>query len=57
MMDFGAIRVLHFSGRKEEWPSWNEKFLAKAKRSGIKDLLLGCNMQTAKNKRKHISEV
>jgi hypothetical protein len=41
MTDFSAIRVLNFSGRKEEWPSWNEKFLAKAKRSGIKDLLLG----------------
>jgi hypothetical protein len=41
MTDFSAIRVLNFSGRKEEWPSWNEKFLAKAKRSGIKDVLLG----------------
>jgi gag-polypeptide of LTR copia-type len=38
--DFSAIRVLNFSGRKEDWPSWNEKFLAKAKRSGIKDVLL-----------------
>ena len=41
MTDFSAIRVLNFSGRKEDWPSWNEKFLAKAKRSGIKDVLLG----------------
>jgi hypothetical protein len=41
MTDFSAIRVLNFSGRKEEWPSWNVKFLAKAKRSGIKDVLLG----------------
>jgi hypothetical protein len=41
MTDFSAIRVLNFSGRKEEWPSWNKKFLAKAKRSGIKDVLLG----------------
>jgi hypothetical protein len=41
MTDFSAIRVLNFSGRKEDWPSWNEKFLAKAKRSGIKDILLG----------------
>jgi hypothetical protein len=39
MTDFSAIRVLSFSGRKEE--SWNEKFLAKAKRSGIEDVLLG----------------
>jgi hypothetical protein len=36
-----AIRVLHFSGRKEEWSTWSEKFLAKAKHSGIKDVLLG----------------
>ena len=41
MTDFSAIRVLNFSGRKEEWPSWSEKFLAKAKRSGTKDVLLG----------------
>jgi hypothetical protein len=41
MTDFSAIRVLRFSGRKEEGPSWNEKFLAKAKRSGITDVLLG----------------
>jgi hypothetical protein len=30
-----------FSGSKDEWPTWSEKFLAKAKRSGIKDVLLG----------------
>jgi hypothetical protein len=41
MSDLSAIRVLHFLGRKEEWPIWREKFLAKAKRSGIKDVLLG----------------
>jgi hypothetical protein len=39
--NFSAIRVLNISGRKEEWPSWSEKFQAKAKRSGIKDVLLG----------------
>jgi hypothetical protein len=33
--------VPNFSARKEEWPSWSEKFLAKAKRSEIKDVLLG----------------
>ena len=41
MTDICAIRVLIFSGRKEDWPTWSEKFLAKAKRSGIKDVLLG----------------
>jgi hypothetical protein len=39
--DFSAIQFLNFSGRKSEWPSWSVKFLAKAKRSGIKDVLLG----------------
>ena len=37
MADFSAIRELNFS---EEWPSWSEKFLAKAKRSGTKDVML-----------------
>jgi thermostable 8-oxoguanine DNA glycosylase len=41
MSDLSAIRVLNFSGRKEEWPIWSEKFLAKAKCSRIKDVLLG----------------
>jgi hypothetical protein len=41
MTDFSGIRVLNFSGRKEEWPSWSEKFPAKAKRSEIKDVVLG----------------
>jgi hypothetical protein len=41
MSDLSAIRVLSFSGSKDEWPTWNEKFSAKAKRSGNKDGLLG----------------
>jgi hypothetical protein len=41
MSDLSAIRALNFFGRKEEWLTWSEKFLAKAKRSGIKDVLLG----------------
>jgi hypothetical protein len=40
MPGFSAIRILNFPGRKEEWPSWSETFLAKAKHSGIKDVLL-----------------
>jgi hypothetical protein len=47
MSDLSAIRVLNFSGRKEECPTWSEKFLAKAKRSGIKDVMLG-NLQIPK---------
>jgi hypothetical protein len=40
MSDFSSIWVLSFSGKKDEWTIWSEKFLAKAKRSGFKDVLL-----------------
>jgi hypothetical protein len=40
MSDLSVIRVLSFSGSKDEWPTWSEKFLAKAKRSVTKDVLL-----------------
>jgi hypothetical protein len=36
-----AIRVLSFSGSKDEWPTWSEKFITKATLSGIKDKFLG----------------
>jgi hypothetical protein len=36
-----AIRVITFCGKVEEWPNWSERFLAKAKYCGFKDLLLG----------------
>jgi hypothetical protein len=32
---------LSFSGSKDEWLTWGEKFLAKAKHSGINVVLLG----------------
>ena len=41
MTDLSAIRVIPFSGKCDEWPTWSEKFLAKAKRFGFKDVLLG----------------
>jgi hypothetical protein len=41
MTDMNAFRVIPFCGKVEEWPIWNERFLAKAKRCGFKDLLLG----------------
>jgi hypothetical protein len=41
MSDSSAIRVLSFSGSKDELPTLSEKFLAKAKCSGIKDVLFG----------------
>ena len=41
MTDLNTIRVIPFCGTVDEWPIWSEKFLAKAKRYGFKDLLLG----------------
>jgi hypothetical protein len=41
MTDMNAIRVIPFCGKVEEWPIWSKRFLAKAKRCGSKDLLLG----------------
>jgi hypothetical protein len=40
MTVFSTIRVLNFSGMKEDWPTWSEKFQAMAKGSGIKVVLL-----------------
>jgi hypothetical protein len=39
--DQNTIRVIPFCGKADEWPIWSEMFLAKAKRCGFKDLLLG----------------
>jgi hypothetical protein len=41
MSDIIAISLLKFTGNKQEWLTWSEKFLAKARRSGIKDMFLG----------------
>jgi hypothetical protein len=41
MTDVCTIRVIPFCGKVDEWPVWSEKFLAKAKRYGLKDLLQG----------------
>ena len=38
-----SIRVITFSGKKLDWSTWEEKFLAKSKRRGYKELLLGKN--------------
>jgi hypothetical protein len=40
MSDISAIRVLNFTGKKGEWSTWGEKFLDKARRSGIKNIIL-----------------
>jgi hypothetical protein len=36
-----SIRVLEFNGKTSDWEGWSEKFKARAKRKGYKDLLLG----------------
>jgi hypothetical protein len=41
MTDLSIIKVIPFNGKSEEWPTWSEKFLAKARRYGFKDLFLG----------------
>jgi tellurite resistance-related uncharacterized protein len=41
MTDLSTIRVIPFYGKSEEWPTWSEKVLAKARRYGLKDILLG----------------
>ena len=39
MTDLSTIRVIPFCGKADDWPIWNEKFMAKAKRYCIKDAL------------------
>jgi gag-polypeptide of LTR copia-type/Zinc knuckle len=40
MTDLSTICVIPFYGKSEEWPTWSEKFLAKSRRYGFKDVLL-----------------
>jgi hypothetical protein len=40
MNDFSSISFLPFTGKKDEWLIRSEKFLAMAKRSEFKDVLL-----------------
>jgi hypothetical protein len=41
MTDLSTIRVIPFYGKNVKWPTWSEKFLAKARLYGFKDVLLG----------------
>ena len=36
-----SIKVIHFSGKKTDWAVWSEKFLARAKMRGYRDILPG----------------
>jgi hypothetical protein len=41
MTDFSTIRVIPFYETNDKWPTWSEKFLAKARCYGFEDVLLG----------------
>jgi hypothetical protein len=41
MTGLSTFRVIPFCGKGDEWPIWSKKFLAKAKRYGFKDVILG----------------
>jgi hypothetical protein len=41
MTDLNTICVITFCGKVDKWPIWTERFLAKSRRFGFKDLLLG----------------
>jgi gag-polypeptide of LTR copia-type len=40
MTNLNTTRVIPFCRKVDEWPIWSEKFLAKSRRYGFKDLLL-----------------
>ena len=39
--DLKSIRVIEFTGKTSDWEGWSEKFLARSKRKGYKNVLLG----------------
>ena len=61
-----SIKIITFSGKKSDWPIWEERFLARAKRKGYKDILtgkpedipkVGDSMNDAKKKVKNLNEL
>ena len=45
-----AIRVIRFSGKKEDWPYWKGQFLARAGRKGFKNVITGKEPLMSDNK-------
>ena len=41
MSDKKAIRIIAFSGKKNDWRQWSQKFMAVANRRGYKDYVEG----------------
>lgn len=44
-----SIKVIPFSGKAVDWPVWSEKFLARARRKGYKNILLGKEVVLKRN--------
>ena len=36
-----SIKIITCSGKKSDWPTWEERFLARAKKKCYKDILTG----------------
>ena len=36
-----SVKIIPFSGKRKDWSAWEERFLARAKRKGFKEVLLG----------------
>ena len=39
--DKSSIKIAPFSGKQTDWPVWREKFMARARRKGYKNILIG----------------
>ena len=39
--DKGMIKIAPFSGKQNDWAIWKEKFIARARRKGYKEVLIG----------------
>ena len=44
-----AIRILQFSGKKEDWIMWTDKFLARATIRGYDEILMGTLLATGES--------
>jgi len=41
IIEENSLKVIAFSGKKEDWKFWEVKFLARARRKGFREILLG----------------
>ena len=45
----GTIRILSFTGKKDDWVMWSQKFIALAGRKGFREILTGETQVPKKN--------